>query len=1267
MGGGGEEYARPSEALERVLDIEEEPHLIEDPSARWSVVASYRALAFSVADISRPLVETGGLCFDPQLRTPHKALFAHAFTLRRLFSGDGPHAAGGGGRARDQGAPLGLKEDAEHDGANDVAVEGLPADAVGFRYFRWRRDGGKLAFAAKVPDGDGFALRLFVVDLDSYLAQQNPPKSITARPLLENRTLTAITNSPFRFLGDGASLLCMCAPENQGPPPAEETVPRGPNIKENLTTKNAPARTYQRLISSKRDEELFEYYTKAEVVLVQFGGNNTTFETVLEPTRGGAMIRSISLSPDKRHFLVSLTTKPFSWTLPYYKFAKKIEVWTLSRPLSFHSAMSSHEAALGDHPQYPKRASVSAISFEAEDSAYNPVDFTHQAVLDNNNKVKENGWADPDLDEMDLAEIEQRMTYHGKVFLQDGRPRNPVGRTGMVGRGLLGKWGPNHAADSIVTRYCPKRPDVLQMVAIQRQDTGHWALPGGMVDPGESVPVAMKREFIEEAGNVDMTHEKLAAHRKKLDQLFEQGTEIYCGYVDDPRNTDNAWMESAFIHFHCDKELGDNIPLAAGDDAQSVRWLDVDESDEAFAKLYASHKSIVKMAAGMLSGDEALRPFAVQVAEIRTVVDLPDQEGMVISFDARPQGPRGIMWHWQKAATLVFDFALDEGNPKLEAKERDAVFELSGPFRLADYVKDPMLSPDARLVVKLDYRISGISWSKASAGLCFVTESWRKTRQTRKWILREKRAVTVAAAAAAADTDDDAIASTTLSSSTCDSGIYEPKVLMHERSSDDAYASTGSIQVAADAFGVYHLQYQTIKNELAFDVVGAGASPVGSRPFIDRLFLDPKGDLSQRRTEHIWRSPLGPEADASLVDTSREPGGSVPTQRQALYEYPAELFPGGEWMLLRRESNDQPPDFFWRQLSTGKEWRITRHAHPQPALVGVRKELVKYKRDDGLDLNGDLYLPPGYDPKRDGPRPCLLWAYPREFKSSKAAGQVKTSPHRFTRTSWSRPVTWVVKDWVVLGFASPIVAEGPDAEPNDTFVEQLRANAQAAVRLLLDRGLGKPGGFAVGGHSYGAFMTAHLLAHTDLFSAGIARSGAYLRALTPFGFQAEERTYWDAPETYAKLSPFSHAPKIAQGTGKLLLVHGIADENPGTFPIQSERLYDALKGHGAITKLVLLPHEGHGYTARESILHTIFEQETWLDKFVLPAFDDNAEIPSQVCASLLGQSMDLDVDAGMSSLVDANMKSQTRVRMLGGMAAATVLVIVAMRALSSRL
>jgi len=241
-----------------------------------------------------------------------------------------------------------------------------------------------------------------------------------------------------------------------------------------------------------------------------------------------------------------------------------------------------------------------------------------------------------------------------------------------------------------------------------------------------------------------------------------------------------------------------------------------------------------------------------------------------------------------------------------------------------------------------------------------------------------------------------------------------------------------------------------------------------------------------------------------------------------------------------------------------------------------------------------LYLPPGYKPE-DGPLPMLMWAYPREFKSAKAAGQMRGSPYQFVRIGATSYLLLLTQGYAILaGPTMPIIGEG-DKEPNDTYVEQLVASAKAAVDEVVRRGVADRDRIAIGGHSYGAFMTANLLAHSDLFRAGIARSGAYNRTLTPFGFQAEERTFWEAPEIYFQMSPFMHTNKVNE---PILMIHGEADNNSGTFPIQSKRFYHALKGHGATARLVMLPYESHGYRARESMMHVFWEMTQWLDKFV---------------------------------------------------------------------
>ena len=348
---------------------------------------------------------------------------------------------------------------------------------------------------------------------------------------------------------------------------------------------------------------------------------------------------------------------------------------------------------------------------------------------------------------------------------------------------------------------------------------------------------------------------------------------------------------------------------------------------------------------------------------------------------------------------------------------------------------------------------------------------------------------------------------------------------------------------------------------------GEGASDAGDRPFVRRL------DLATGETTEVFRS----EAPH--------------------YERPIAFLRDGV-LLTQRESVTEPPNYYARELASGRATALTAFPHPYPELADVQKETIEYARADGVPLSATLYLPPGYDADRDGPLPTLVWAYPTEFKSAAAAGQRSDSPYRFTRVSYWGAVPFVTRGYAVLDDASfPVVGEG-ETEPNDTFREQLVMNAEAAIQAGASRGVVDPDRVAIGGHSYGAFMVGNLLAHSDLFRAGIARSGAYNRTLTPFGFQREERTFWDDPMLYFGMSPFMHAEKIDE---PILLIHGQADNNPGTFTLQSERLYGALKGLGGTARLVLLPAESHGYRARESLLHMLWEEDAWLERHVKTA------------------------------------------------------------------
>jgi dipeptidyl aminopeptidase/acylaminoacyl peptidase len=301
-------------------------------------------------------------------------------------------------------------------------------------------------------------------------------------------------------------------------------------------------------------------------------------------------------------------------------------------------------------------------------------------------------------------------------------------------------------------------------------------------------------------------------------------------------------------------------------------------------------------------------------------------------------------------------------------------------------------------------------------------------------------------------------------------------------------------------------------------------------------------------------------------------------------------------VLTRFETKNTPPATLVRSTTDGRRVTLTTSVDPAPGISGAQKQLITYARADGVQLSATLYTPAGWTPEK-GRLPMIFWAYPREFVDPNAAGQVSGSAQRFTGVSGASHLLLLTQGYAILDDPSmPIV--GPGETANNTYVEQLVASAKAAVDKVVAMGVADPKRLVAGGHSYGGFMTANLLAHSDLFRAGIARSGAYNRTLTPFGFQNEQRTFWEVPEIYSRMSPFNHAHLIKE---PVLLIHGEADDNSGTFPIQSERFYVALKGHGATVRYVTLPHEAHGYAARESVLHTVVEMLNWANEWTKPA------------------------------------------------------------------
>ncbi|MDG1573200.1 prolyl oligopeptidase family serine peptidase [Robiginitalea sp. M366] len=439
-----------------------------------------------------------------------------------------------------------------------------------------------------------------------------------------------------------------------------------------------------------------------------------------------------------------------------------------------------------------------------------------------------------------------------------------------------------------------------------------------------------------------------------------------------------------------------------------------------------------------------------------------------------------------------------------------------------------------RLLLKLKNRFDGIAWGNDQ--IAVATDSWFSTRNTRTYLFNPS-----------------------------DPGAA-PR-LLDDRNYQDRYSDPGNWAMKRNAFGEYVMALD--RRGHAY-LLGDGYTPQGQFPFVDRLDL---GSLEKQR-----------------MYTSRLQG-----QKETLLEYD----PGEDRLLVRIESPSEYPNYYEKSVVRRRgPQQLTYFDNPYKALAGVHKEVITYPREDGLELSGTLYLPEGYDRDSGEKLPMILWAYPREYKDKSSASQNTSNPNAFTYPSWASPVFWVTRGYAVLdGAAFPIIGEGEN-EPNDTFRSQLVANAKAAIDAVDAMGVIDRNRVAVGGHSYGAFMVANLLSHSDLFAAGIARSGAYNRTLTPFGFQREERSYWEAPEIYYGMSPFMHADKMKT---PLLLIHGEADNNSGTYPMQSERYFNALKGLGATVRLVMLPKESHGYRARESILHMLWEQDQWLETHLRPS------------------------------------------------------------------
>jgi dipeptidyl aminopeptidase/acylaminoacyl peptidase len=534
--------------------------------------------------------------------------------------------------------------------------------------------------------------------------------------------------------------------------------------------------------------------------------------------------------------------------------------------------------------------------------------------------------------------------------------------------------------------------------------------------------------------------------------------------------------------------------------------------------------------ASALLTERLVPPFSYQVAwndfptqvsvldlngkPLRELARVPLKEGVPV--EGVVTGPRQFWASPLADGAVYWVEALDGGDPATKVPHRDRLMRLDAPY-----------TGEARELHKTAGRLMGLNFAEGAArGM--VSEYDRD----RVWLTVDWLALDGSAA----------------------------PLRLQDRSLRDRYRDPGQPQLrvlTANGRAVIR------QDQGALLLAGAGASPGGDRPFLDRF------DLATQKATRLFQAS--------------------PTH----FEQAVALLPSGQ-LLTRRETFAEPPNLVLRSGDGFADMKaLTANADPTPSLRGIQRERIQFKRPDGVQLSFWLYLPPGHKGKNAGDaRPTFVWAYPQEFTDAATASQVSGSTSRFNTFGATNPLMLLLDGYVVLMDATmPVV--GDPKTVNDSFIEQITANAQAIIDKAVELGVSERDKMVVGGHSYGAFMTANLLAHTDLFKAGIARSGAYNRTLTPFGFQAERRTLWEAPNSYLKLSPFLVADKLKE---PILLMHGESDDNPGTFPIQTQRLYQALAGTGGNVRFVSLPFEGHGYSARESQGHVLWEMSEWMKR-----------------------------------------------------------------------
>ena len=529
------------------------------------------------------------------------------------------------------------------------------------------------------------------------------------------------------------------------------------------------------------------------------------------------------------------------------------------------------------------------------------------------------------------------------------------------------------------------------------------------------------------------------------------------------------------------------------------------------------------------------RPYSyiVPLGRFPVTTTIYDKDGKLVSeFDKKPlieDLPKGFMA--VQTGKRSINWRADKPATLVFAEALDGGDPANEvEFRDEVFQVEAPFTGKAQAIAKTIGRYSGITWGNEQYAL--VSDYWWNTRNTKTYLINPS------------------------------DFSQKPEVIV-DRNYQDNYSNPGNPETKRNEYGRYVLD---IQNDNIF-LLGDGFTEKGQFPFIDEF------NLKTKKTKRLYQSNLKDKKEDlnSILDIKK-----------------------GE-ILVRMESKNQYPNYFVRNIKNRKALvQITNFENPFKKIENVHKEVIKYKRNDGVELTGTLYLPAGFDRKNPKEKlPLLIWAYPTEYKDKNTAGQNTQNPNDFTFPSYGSFIYWVTKGYAVLDDAAfPIIGEGK-SEPNDSFVPQLVANGKAAIDAVDQLGYIDRSKVAVGGHSYGAFMTANLLTHSKDYACGIARSGAYNRTLTPFGFQSEQRNYWDVPEVYNTMSPFMNADKMKT---PMLLIHGEADNNPGTFTLQTERYFQALKNLGAPVRMVLLPLESHGYAARENILHVLWEQDQFLEK-----------------------------------------------------------------------